>query len=209
MCRSALRHAHRLEQRLRHPQQPRPLQRPPQLARHRRHQGTGGSSLACACKFRQLLHLHQRKQLRARRIRKGTHWNLSTQSMPFGSSFEYTKQLNAALNSSPHGPCAMPPRHGQSQLISPVSGLNAPCCPASSSSCSGVLSTSPSATAAVVVFAISPVDSGGVGCVEAFAAAVWSWPLALMRASSSLRFPSTTASTVGRSFSENCGGSVE
>src|ERR1700733_15409600 len=48
------------------------------------------------------------------------------QSMPFGSSFEKTKQLNAALKSSPQGPCAMPPRQGQSQFISPVSGLNAP-----------------------------------------------------------------------------------
>lgn len=56
------------------------------------------------------------------------------QSMPLGSSVEYTKQLKAALNSSPQGPCAMPPRQGQSQLISPVSGLKAPCCEASSSS---------------------------------------------------------------------------
>lgn len=52
-------------------------------------------------------------------------WNLSTQLMPFGSSSEKTKQENASLNFSPHGPSAMPPRHGQSQLISPVSGLNA------------------------------------------------------------------------------------
>lgn len=60
--------------------------------------------------------------------------NFSIQSIPFGSSVEYTKQLNAALNSSPQGPCAIPPRHGQSQLISPVSGLNAASWPASSSS---------------------------------------------------------------------------
>lgn len=47
------------------------------------------------------------------------------QSWPFGSSSEYTKQLKASLNCSPQTPCAMPPKHGQSQLISPVSGLNA------------------------------------------------------------------------------------
>lgn len=63
--------------------------------------------------------------------------NLSMQSTPFGSSVLNTKQLNAVLNSSPQGPCAIPPRHGQSQLISPVSGLNAPSCEASSSSSSG------------------------------------------------------------------------
>ena len=54
-------------------------------------------------------------------------------SMPFGSSFEYTKQLNAALNCSPHGPCAIPPRQGQSQFISPVSSLKAPSWEASAS----------------------------------------------------------------------------
>lgn len=54
-----------------------------------------------------------------------TYLNFSMHSMPLGSSSEYTKQENAALNSSPQGPWAMPPRHGQSQLISPVSGLNA------------------------------------------------------------------------------------
>lgn len=59
------------------------------------------------------------------------------QSTPFGSSFENTKQLKAALNCSPQGPCAIPPKHGQSQLISPVSSLKAPCCSASSSSASG------------------------------------------------------------------------
>ncbi|KAJ2974184.1 hypothetical protein NUW54_g11931 [Trametes sanguinea] len=46
--------------------------------------------------------------------------------MPLGSASEKTKHENASRNSSPHGPCAMPPKHGQSQLISPVSGLNAP-----------------------------------------------------------------------------------
>lgn len=52
--------------------------------------------------------------------------NNSTQFTPFGSASENTKQENAARNSCPHGPCAIPPRHGQSQLISPVSGLKAP-----------------------------------------------------------------------------------
>ena len=66
------------------------------------------------------------------------HLNLSIQSIPFGSSLLYTKQLKAALNSSPQGPCAIPPKQGQSQLISPVSSLKAPCWPASSSYSSGV-----------------------------------------------------------------------
>jgi len=46
--------------------------------------------------------------------------------MPFGSASEKTKHENASRNSGPQGPCAIPPRHGQSQLISPVTGLNAP-----------------------------------------------------------------------------------
>jgi len=46
--------------------------------------------------------------------------------MPFGSTSEKTKQENASLNSGPHGPWAIPPRQGQSQLISPVWGLKAP-----------------------------------------------------------------------------------
>lgn len=141
---------------------------------------------------------------------KTTYWNLSMQSMPLGSSVEYTKQLNAALNSSPQGPCAMPPRHGQSQLISPVSGLNAPCWPASSSSSSGVLSVSPGAATASLLF--SGVGVGGCdsfGAAAAAAAASACSCLALRRASSWRRFSSTIASTVGKSDSENCGGSVE
>ena len=74
--------------------------------------------------------------------------------MPFGSSFENTKQLNAALNCSPHGPCAIPPKQGQSQFISPVSSLKAPSCEASCSLSSKVSGS---------------VDSiGGVGSDEAF-----------------------------------------
>lgn len=46
--------------------------------------------------------------------------------MPLGSCSEKTKHENASLNSGPQGPCAIPPRQGQSQLISPVSGLKAP-----------------------------------------------------------------------------------
>ena len=65
--------------------------------------------------------------------RQTTHLKLSIQSIPFGSSFENTKQLNASLNCSPHGPVAMPPKHGQSQFISPVSSLKAPSCEASCS----------------------------------------------------------------------------
>ena len=52
--------------------------------------------------------------------------NLSTQSIPLGSCSENTKQENASRNCMPHGPCAIPPRHGQSQLIFPVTGSNAP-----------------------------------------------------------------------------------
>ena len=69
--------------------------------------------------------------------------------MPLGSSFENTKQLNAARNCSPQGPWAMPPRQGQSQFISPVSSLKAPSWEASSS----VSSSCPGSTAAVVVWA--------------------------------------------------------
>lgn len=64
-----------------------------------------------------------------------TYLNFSIQSIPLGSSSEKTKQLNAVLNSSPQGPCAIPPRHGQSQFISPVSGLKAPSGLSSSLSC--------------------------------------------------------------------------
>ena len=67
-----------------------------------------------------------------------TYLKLSIQSIPFGSAFENTKQLNAPLNCSPHGPCAIPPRHGQSQFISPVSSLNAPSCDACCSLSSSV-----------------------------------------------------------------------
>ena len=42
---------------------------------------------------------------------------------------------------SHQGPCAIPPKHGQSQLISPVSSLKAPCCSASCSILSGLLSS--------------------------------------------------------------------
>ena len=52
--------------------------------------------------------------------------NFSTQSIPLGSSSENTKQENASRNCMPQGPYAIPPRHGQSQLIFPVTGSNAP-----------------------------------------------------------------------------------
>lgn len=55
------------------------------------------------------------------------------QSIPLGSTFENTKQLKASRKFSPQGPWAIPPRQGQSQLISPVSSLKAPCWEASSS----------------------------------------------------------------------------
>ena len=50
--------------------------------------------------------------------------NFFTQSISFGSS-EYTKHENASRNSGLHGPCAIPPREGQCQFISSVSGSNA------------------------------------------------------------------------------------
>jgi len=52
--------------------------------------------------------------------------NFSTQSIPLGSSSENTKHENASRNCMPQGPYAIPPRHGQSQLIFPVTGSNAP-----------------------------------------------------------------------------------
>ena len=71
---------------------------------------------------------------------------------------ENTKQLNAPLNCSPHGPCAIPPRHGQSQLNSPVSSLKAPSCEDSSS----VEAGDGSAVAAVVG------DEVGPSCEDSF-----------------------------------------
>lgn len=59
----------------------------------------------------------------------------------------------------------MPPKHGQSQLISPVSGLNAPCWPASSSSASGEpAGAAPSACAAAAALALS---SAAIACALA------------------------------------------
>lgn len=69
----------------------------------------------------------------ANKLAGQTHLKLSMQSIPLGSAFENTKQLNAARKFSPQGPWAIPPRQGQSQLISPVSSLKAPCWEASSS----------------------------------------------------------------------------
>lgn len=50
--------------------------------------------------------------------------NLSKQSLPLGSAFEWWKQLNAFLNSTPHGPVAIPPKQGQFQFISPFAKFN-------------------------------------------------------------------------------------
>lgn len=104
-------------------------------------------------------------------FRPSTYLNLSMQSIPFGSSLLYTKQLNASLNSGPHGPCAIPPRHGQSQLISPVSSLNAPSCDASSSNASGESLAPPSIGTALVAAAacVSGDDAvdGGTESAEA------------------------------------------
>ena len=70
--------------------------------------------------------------------------NLSTQLQifPFGSSSLNTKHESASWFSSPQGPCAIPPRHGQSQLISPVTGLKAPALDSSSPSDAGRVLTS-------------------------------------------------------------------
>lgn len=93
------------------------------------------------------------------------------QSIPFGSSVEYTKQLNADRNSSPHGPCAMPPRHGQSQLISPVSGLNALSWSASSSSSPGDESRDCDAAGAALA---SVADAAaGVDAGDSVSATLW------------------------------------
>lgn len=115
------------------------------------------------------------------------------QSIPLGSSVEYKKQLNAVLKSSPHGPSAMPPRHGQSQLISPVSGLNAPCWPASASSAAG----DPSAGAASDCLVLSSVGF----CVVLVSTAAGSG-----RAWICLRFSARTESTVGTSSCEKAAG---
>ena len=138
------------------------------------------------------------------------------QSMPLGSSLEYTKQLNAALNSSPQGPCAIPPKHGQSQLISPVSGSNAPCWPASSLRASGDpgaagaalaaepsspslvgTDSAPSVAAACCVAACCAASFSASACLAAASRASRS----LARASISLRLRSITLSTVTSSSS--------
>ena len=68
----------------------------------------------------------ERAGLRGLRENQAVSYELTTdrksgkQSAPFGSASEVTKHEKADLNSSPHGPLAIPPRHGQSQLISPV-----------------------------------------------------------------------------------------
>ena len=85
----------------------------------------------------------------------GAHLKFSIQSIPFGSSFENTKQLKAVRNCSPQGPCAIPPRQGQSQLISPVSSLKAPSCEACSSVPSRVKGSSD-----IVVWGESNVGEG-------------------------------------------------
>lgn len=101
----------------------------------------------------------------------------------------------------------MPPRQGQSQLISPVSELNAPSFPASCSSCSGDFSASVAAVAVADWPSWLVVVGCAVAALDACFAACSS--LAFSRASICLRFSSTIASTVGRSDSENCGGSGE
>lgn len=88
----------------------------------------------------------------------------------------------------------MPPRHGQSQFISPVSGSKAACLPASSSR--SPISSSPSAAA---VFDEPSLDFASCSCSDAFC-------LANALASACFLFCATTASTVGASSSENCGG---
>lgn len=118
------------------------------------------------------------------------------QSIPLGSSVEKTKQLNAALKFSPQGPWAMPPRHGQSQLISPVSGLKAPSCAASCSSASAEPANSSVGSAGG---AISFFSWGVTGTAAALGAGVGGGAAA----APSRRFFSIRASTVGRSASEN------
>lgn len=78
----------------------------------------------------------------------------SMQSTPFGSSVECTKQENAFLNSSPHGPLAIPPRHGQSQLISPVTGSYADSCSCCSEDCPPSFDSGTVSAASSTLFAI-------------------------------------------------------
>ena len=114
--------------------------------RSRRFRGVRGNNLASSCHSRVSPHSPSSfsrfqsvllKILSASKMGR-THLKLSIQSIPFGSAFENTKQLNAPLNCSPHGPYAIPPKHGQSQCISPVSSLKAPSCEACCSVSSSV-----------------------------------------------------------------------
>ena len=130
-------------------------------------------------------------------------------SIPFGSSVLCTKQLNASRNSSPQGPCAMPPRHGQSQLISPVSGLKAPSWPASASRSSieppwNSPSLWPSVTSPVPGAAAplpsESTDASEVGAAAAAASAALAFALSsAARAAARARFSATMASMVGSS----------
>lgn len=138
-----------------------------------------------------------------------TYLNFSIHSIPFGSSVLCTKQLNASRNSSPQGPCAMPPRQGQSQLISPVSGLKAPSWPASASRSSieppgAALSSSPSVAGAAAALPSDSSDASDFGAAAAAAsAAAAALAFALSsaaRAAARARFSATTASMVGSSL---------
>lgn len=128
-------------------------------------------------------------------------------SIPFGSSVLCTKQLNASRNSSPQGPCAIPPRQGQSQLISPVSGLKAPSWPASASRSPSEPpwtspSSSPSVTCSVAGAAATlpsdSADASDVGAAAAAAALAFALSSAA-RAAARARFSATMASIVGSS----------
>lgn len=107
----------------------------------------------------------------------------------------------------------MPPRQGQSQLISPVSGLNAPCCSASSSSAAAPSGVSACVVASWSAATFSPASSRG-GCWAAVAstaaafrfASSASLARACARSSASLRFSSTIRSIVGLSASEKAAG---
>jgi hypothetical protein len=89
--------------------------------------------------------------------------NFSTQSIPLGSFSENTKQENASRNCMPQGPYAIPPRQGQSQLIFPVTGSNAPPEDSSSPSSEGGSSAFPSTRS---VAWDSEVSEGGAESVS-------------------------------------------
>jgi hypothetical protein len=99
------------------------------------------------------------------------------------------------------GPCAIPPKQGQSQLISPVSGLKAPCCPASSSN--APIPPSCSAGASIVSSIADSTAFVGVVCATSVLVSLLDKISSIRdggRSSSGWRVGGCFSTTVGRQY---------